>query len=123
MPAKVIWTDVIYPDAADPAAKFECVQIPLHLGSLNGGVEAVLKACPLEKIQDGDVFLVPRGYHGPSVASPNHDLYYLNVIAGPAAERTMAFCDDPVHHWVREAWSALVPDPRVPMTSARGRNL
>lgn len=72
-------------------------------------------------IKDGDVFLVPRGYHGPSVASPNHDLYYLNVLAGPAAERTMAFCDDPAHKWVREGWTAIAPDARVPMTSARGR--
>jgi 5-deoxy-glucuronate isomerase len=71
-------------------------------------------------IKDGDVFLVPRGYHGPSVASPNHDLYYLNVLAGPGAERTMAFCDDPAHHWIRESWTAMKPDPRVPMTSARG---
>lgn len=72
-------------------------------------------------IADGDVFLVPRGYHGPSVASPAHDLYYLNVLAGPGAERTMAFCDDPKHHWIRETWGALAPDPRVPMTSAKGR--
>ena len=72
-------------------------------------------------IGDGDVFLVPRGYHGPSVASPNHDLYYLNVLAGPGAERTMAFCDDPQHHWIRETWGALAPDPRVPVTSAKGR--
>jgi 5-deoxy-glucuronate isomerase len=72
-------------------------------------------------IADGDVFLVPRGYHGPSVASPSHDLYYLNVLAGPGAERTMAFGDDPRHHWIRETWTALAPDPRVPMTSAKGR--
>jgi 5-deoxy-glucuronate isomerase len=72
-------------------------------------------------VADGDVFLVPRGYHGPSVASPSHDLYYLNVLAGPGPERTMAFCDDPKHHWIRESWSALAPDPRVPMTSAKGR--
>jgi 5-deoxy-glucuronate isomerase len=72
-------------------------------------------------VADGDVFLVPRGYHGPSVASPGHDLYYLNVLAGPAAERTMAFCDDPRHHWIRETWGAMAPDPRVPMTSAKGR--
>lgn len=72
-------------------------------------------------VADGDVFLVPRGYHGPSVASPSHDLYYLNVLAGPGAERTMAFCDDPRHHWIRETWSAMAPDPRVPMTSAKGR--
>jgi 5-deoxy-glucuronate isomerase len=72
-------------------------------------------------IGDGDVFLVPRGYHGPSVASPSHDLYYLNVLAGPGAQRTMAFCDDPAHHWIRESWASMEPDPRVPMTSAQGR--
>ncbi len=72
-------------------------------------------------VRDGDVFLVPRGYHGPSVASPNHDLYYLNVLAGPGTERTMAFCDDPAHHWIRESWAAMTPDPRVPVTSAAGR--
>jgi 5-deoxy-glucuronate isomerase len=72
-------------------------------------------------VGDGDVFLVPRGYHGPSVASPNHDLYYLNVLAGPGPQRTMAFCDDPAHHWIRESWRAMAPDPRVPMTSAKGR--
>jgi 5-deoxy-glucuronate isomerase len=72
-------------------------------------------------VRDGDVFLVPKGYHGPCAASPDHDLYYLNVLAGPGAKRTMAFCDDPTHHWVRDLWRDMVPDPRVPMTSARGR--
>ncbi len=71
-------------------------------------------------VGDGDVFLVPRGYHGPCVASPNHDMYYLNVLAGPGEKRTMAFCDDPDHHWVRETWSRIAPDPRVPLTSAQG---
>lgn len=69
-------------------------------------------------VRDGDAFLVPRGYHGPCVAAPDHDLYYLNVLAGPGETRTMAFCDDPAHHWVREAWAGRAPDPRVPMTSA-----
>ena len=72
-------------------------------------------------VRDGDVFLVPRGYHGPCVATPNHHMYYLNVLAGPGEERTMAFCDDPAHHWIRETWEGLAPDPRVPMTSAQGR--
>jgi 5-deoxy-glucuronate isomerase len=72
-------------------------------------------------VGDGDVFLVPRGYHGPDAASPDHDLYFLNVLAGPAEQRTMSFCDDPTHHWIRESWSSLAPDPRVPMTSATGR--
>lgn len=71
-------------------------------------------------VRDGDVFLVPRGYHGPCVATPDHDMYYLNVLAGPGETRTMAFCDDPDHHWVREAWKGRAPDPRVPLTSAQG---
>ncbi|HET8644744.1 MAG TPA: 5-deoxy-glucuronate isomerase, partial [Vicinamibacteria bacterium] len=72
-------------------------------------------------VRDGDVFLVPRGYHGPCVAAPNHDMYYLNVLAGPAPGRSMAFCDDPAHHWVRQTWEGVPPDARVPMTSAAGR--
>jgi 5-deoxy-glucuronate isomerase len=71
-------------------------------------------------VRDGDVFLVPRGYHGPCVATPNHAMYYLNVLAGPGAARNMAFCDDPAHHWIREAWAGQAPDPRVPLTTARG---
>ena len=71
-------------------------------------------------IGDGDVFLVPRGYHGPCIAAPGYPMYYLNVLAGPGGERSMAFCDDPTHHWVRSSWTALAPDPRVPMTSHDG---
>jgi 5-deoxy-glucuronate isomerase len=35
--------------------------------------------------EDGDVVLVPRGYH-PVAADPRADLYYLNVMAGPVRE-------------------------------------
>jgi 5-deoxy-glucuronate isomerase len=69
-------------------------------------------------VRDGDVFLVPRGYHGPSIAPPERPLWYLNVLAGPAAERSMNFCDDPAHHWIRDAWRDQPRDPRVPMTTA-----
>jgi 5-deoxy-glucuronate isomerase len=79
----------------------------------DGAIEATVA------VRDGDVFLVPRGYHGPCVAAPDHDMYYLNVLAGPAAERSMAFCDDPAHAWVRGTWESRPRDPRVPMTSAR----
>jgi 5-deoxy-glucuronate isomerase len=34
---------------------------------------------------DGDVVLVPRGFH-PVAAGARHDLYYLNVMAGPFRE-------------------------------------
>ena len=71
-------------------------------------------------VGDGDVFVIPRGYHGPCVAAPGYPLYYLNVLAGPGPARSMAFCDDPAHHWVRDTWTDLATDPRVPMTSAGG---
>lgn len=71
-------------------------------------------------VLDGDVHLVGQGYHGPSTAQPEYPMYFLNVLAGPAAERTMAFCDDPDHHWIRETWDARGQDPRLPMTSATG---
>jgi 5-deoxy-glucuronate isomerase len=72
-------------------------------------------------VRDGDVFCVPRGYHGPCIAAPGYPMYYLNVLAGPGGERSMAFCDDPAHHWVRDTWAGSAPDPRLPMTSAAGR--
>jgi 5-deoxy-glucuronate isomerase len=40
-------------------------------------------------ISDGDVVLVPRGYH-PVAAGARHDLYYLNVMAGPVREWRIA---------------------------------
>jgi 5-deoxy-glucuronate isomerase len=67
-------------------------------------------------VRDGDVFLVPRGYHGPSVAVPGHHMYFLNVLAGPSPRRTMQFCDDPQQHWVRATWQDQPTDPRLPMT-------
>ena len=70
---------------------------------------------------DGDVVVVPQGYHGPSVAAPEYPMYFLNVLAGPDADRTMGFCDDPAHHWIRETWPGQQPDPRCPMTDAHGR--
>jgi 5-deoxy-glucuronate isomerase len=71
-----------------------------------------------EQVGQGDVVVVPRGYHGPSVAAPGYDLYHLNVLGGPADERTMAFCDDPDHQWVRETWTDQMIDPRLPLGRA-----
>ena len=71
-------------------------------------------------VGDGDAFLVPRGYHGPCVAAPGYPLYYLNVMAGPNPERTMAIVDDPPYAWVRDAWNGVPADPRCPMTTASG---
>ena len=68
----------------------------------------------------GDTVLIPYGYHGPTMAAPGYDLYFLNVLAGSAQPRTMAFCDDPTHAWIRGSWNSMDVDPRLPMTSHRG---
>jgi 5-deoxy-glucuronate isomerase len=66
-------------------------------------------------VVDNDVFLVPRGYHGPCAAMPGYDMYYLNVLAGPLPERSLAFSDDPAHAWVRPSWKEQAADPRLPL--------
>ena len=48
------------------------------------------------QVRDGDVVLVPRGYH-PVAAGPGYDLYYLNVMAGP--RRRWMVTTDPDHRW------------------------
>ncbi|HWL84557.1 MAG TPA: 5-deoxy-glucuronate isomerase, partial [Polyangiaceae bacterium] len=72
----------------------------------------------LAEVRSGDVVLVPHGWHGPSMAVPGYDLYYLNVMAGPG-ERAWRICDDPAHAWVRGTWNAQEIDPRLPMSGAR----
>ena len=54
---------------------------------------------------DGDVVLVPRGYH-PVGAPAGYDAYYLNVMAGPT--RLWHFTIDPDHAWLMDR------DPRAP---------
>lgn len=67
----------------------------------------------LAEVRTGDVVLVPHGWHGPAMAAPSADLYYLNVMAGPGPARAWRICDDPAHAWVRESWAELQPDPRL----------
>jgi 5-deoxy-glucuronate isomerase len=74
----------------------------------------------LAEVRDRDVVLVPHGWHGPSIAAPGHDLYYLNVMAGPGPERAWRIVDDPAHAWVRETWAAEDVDPRLPLHSPAG---
>ena len=66
------------------------------------------------EIRSGDSVLIPHGWHGPSIAAPGYDLYYLNVMAGPGAERAWQICDDPAHSWVRDTWADQPIDPRLP---------
>src|SRR6185295_878617 len=62
-------------------------------------------------IEDGDVTLVPRGYH-PCAALHGYDLYYLNVMAGP--RRQWRFFNDAA----RER-----RDPALPAEAGRARDL
>jgi len=69
------------------------------------------------EVRTGDAILIPYGWHGPAMAAPGYDLYYLNVMAGPDPERVWKICDDPAHAWVRTLWDGLEIDPRLPLTS------
>jgi len=61
-------------------------------------------------VRDGQLVLVPEGYH-PVVAAHGYNVYYLNALAGSA--RSLAASDDPDYAWVRSTWNQK--DPRVPM--------
>ena len=49
--------------------------------------------------EDGDVVLVPKGYH-PVGVPHGYTSYYLNVMAGPVRE--WHFYNDPAHEWMLE---------------------
>src|SRR5438067_4101029 len=71
----------------------------------------------LAEVRSGDVVLVPHGWHGPAMAVPGYDLYYLNVMAGPGPARAWLISDDPAHAWVRGTWTEQPVDPRLPTTA------
>ena len=58
-------------------------------------------------VRDGELVLVPEGYH-PVVAAHGYNVYYLNALAGSA--RSLAASDDPDYAWVRGTWQKK--DPR-----------
>ncbi len=64
-------------------------------------------------VRDGDLVLVPEGYH-PVVAAHGYNVYYLNLLAGSA--HSMAASDDPDYGWVRDTWREK--DPRVPLVKS-----
>ena len=64
-----------------------------------------------EEVHDRDVVLVPYGWHGPAAAAPGHDMYYLNVMAGPGSERAWKITDHPDQAWIRGTWADQAFDP------------
>ncbi|WP_326598934.1 5-deoxy-glucuronate isomerase [Streptomyces sp. NBC_01803] len=70
----------------------------------------------LAEVRSGDAVLIPDGWHGPAMAAPGHDMYYLNVMAGPGTRREWLISDHPDHTWIRDTWAGQPPDPRLPLT-------
>ncbi|ROZ65755.1 5-deoxy-glucuronate isomerase [Kocuria soli] len=68
------------------------------------------------EVRTGDVVLVPYGWHGPAMTPPGHDMYYLNVMAGPGPVREWLISDDPHHGWIRRTWEQAEIDSRLPFT-------
>lgn len=56
-------------------------------------------------VGDGDLVLVPNGYHVVA-AAPGYDCYYLNIMAGP--RREWNFTVDPAHAWLMD-WDPANP--------------
>ncbi|MFF8955910.1 5-deoxy-glucuronate isomerase [Streptomyces sp. NPDC014894] len=74
----------------------------------------------LAEVRTGDVVLVPDGWHGPSIAPPGRDMYYLNVMAGPGDTREWLISDHPDHGWIRDTWPGQPADPRLPLYGPAG---
>lgn len=72
----------------------------------------------LTEVRTGDAVLIPDGWHGPSIAAPGHDMYYLNVMAGPGRTREWLIRDHPDHGWIRATWPGARTDPRLPFPGA-----
>jgi 5-deoxy-glucuronate isomerase len=94
-------------DAPDSAEPFGYIQTT---ASTTGDIDTLVE------VRTGDVVLVPFGWHGPAVAAPGFDLYYLNVMAGPDPDRTWLTCDEPAQTWIRSTWDHQPVDPRLPYT-------
>jgi 5-deoxy-glucuronate isomerase len=81
-PPRESYLEEIYYYQIQPARGFALQRIYTADGSLD---QTVVPG-------NGDLVLVPRGYH-PVAATPGHDCYYLNVMAGPT--RAWNFQVDP----------------------------
>jgi len=100
-PGEVVLEETYYYRTAKPEAfALQRLYSPRH------GVDETVT------VRDGDLMLVPFGYHT-TAAAHGYDLYYLNALAGE--RRSMAAADDPDLAWIRSAWAGLEPDPRVPL--------
>ncbi len=67
------------------------------------------------EVHSRDMVIMPYGYHGPSIAAPGYDLYYLNVMAGPAEDAAWMVTFDPHFSWINDELNPEDVDPRLPL--------
>jgi 5-deoxy-glucuronate isomerase len=85
-------TVVTKPDSSEPHA-YQCA---------SASDSREIEIC--KKVKSFDIVLVPYGWHGPSMAPPGYDLYYLNVMAGPGKNRDWLVSMHPEHKWLYDEW-------------------
>ena len=96
------------------AAAIARVGVDLYPMQSGVGLEGVESFAKFLGGSAGNVTVAESQYgHASALISPDADLYYLNVMAGPGPERAWLICDDPAHAWVRESWPDLPVDPRL----------
>ncbi|WP_022887072.1 5-deoxy-glucuronate isomerase [Glaciibacter superstes] len=104
--------EIYYYEVAPSPAGTDGFALQRVYGSVAGDIDVT------EEVRTGDVVTIPFGYHGPTVAAPGHDLYYLNVMAGPRTalhpDREWLISDDADHAWIRGQWEHEAVDPRLP---------
>jgi 5-deoxy-glucuronate isomerase len=112
-PGESVLEEIYYFELADGGREALSEHSPRAIGyhRVYGTAERPIEV--LAEVRSGDLVLVPHGWHGPAMAVPGYDMYYLNVMAGPG-ERRWLICDDPVHGWVRDTWVSEPVDPRLP---------
>ncbi|HEV2251382.1 MAG TPA: 5-deoxy-glucuronate isomerase [Candidatus Limnocylindria bacterium] len=87
-PRETLLEETYYYRLRDPKRGFAIQRVYTADRSLDRSVAA----------RDGDLVLVPRGFHTVS-APPGYEVYYLNVMAGPRREWKVTF--DPDHERLR----------------------
>lgn len=69
----------------------------------------------MTEVHPGDTVLIPYGWHGPSIAAPGYDLYYLNVMGG-GGQRDWKVTIREDQTWINQALQNQPRNDRLPMT-------
>ncbi len=86
---RITYLEETYYHRLDPAQGFGFQRVWTEDGALDETMA----------VHDGDVVLVPKGYH-PCGAPHGYEMYYLNVMAGPL--RKWRFQNHPDHTWIAQ---------------------